>query len=119
VAKRLDGEFRPAQAAKSLIEQTRVSTELMKALAQGDLDAIPDSLPTEAAPEGSDPYASLYNSLHDECLAYLQKNLPQGKVTKKTVWDAAARWENEKRASLEKQFTEALTQHLGAGGQAR
>ena len=114
VAGRLDGEFRAAQAAKALLDQTQVSADLVQALAQGDLDAIPESLPT-AADDDAASTEPLYDSLFDECLAYLGQKIPREQSTKKAVGEAARSWEHQKRASLEQQFTEDLTKHLGPG----
>ncbi len=115
VARRLDGEFRAAQAAKALLDQTQVSAEMLEALAQGDLDAIPDRLPAGGPAEDAPPAEPLYDSLFDECLAYLDENVPREKSTKKAVWETARRWEQQKRASLEEQFTEDLTERLAPG----
>lgn len=112
VAKRLDGEFHTAYTAKSLIDQTKVSAELMQALAQGNLDAIPDSLPADAAPQTATPYQSLYDSLYAECLTYLQKNVPREEFSQQAVSDAARRWEEGKRAVFEKELTEELEKYL-------
>ena len=119
VVKRLDGEFRTADSAKRLIEQTQFSADLMQALAQGDLDAIPDTVPAELAPENSTSYLSLYDSLYSECLAYLRENVSRKEFTKQAVWDAARRWEEGKRALLEKQLTEELEKHLAPSRQPR
>jgi hypothetical protein len=111
-AKRLDGEFHTAYTAKSLIDQTKASAELMQALAQGNLDAIPDSLPADAAPQNATPYQSLYDSLYAECLAYLQKNVSREQFSQQAVMDAARRWEEAKRAVFEKELTEELEKQL-------
>jgi hypothetical protein len=112
-AKRLDGEFHTAYTAKSLIDQTKLSAEVMQALAQGNLDAIPDTLPAEAAPQSATPYQSLYDSLYAECLAYLQKNVAREQFTQQAVVDAARRWEEEQRAVFQREVTEELEKYLG------
>lgn len=111
-AKRLDAEFRTAHSAKKLIDQTQLSVDLIQALAQGDLDAIPDSIPAEPAPQDATSYRSLYDSLYRECLASLRENVSREEFTEQAVRDAARRWEEEKRAVLEKQLTEELQKHL-------
>jgi len=116
-AKRIDDQFRTAYSAKKLIDETKLSAELMQALAQGGLDAIPDALPAELAPQTSASYQSLYDSLYNECLAYLRENVSREEFTKQAVWDAARRWEDEKQALLEKQLTEELEKHLAPGRQ--
>jgi len=118
-AKRLDAEFRTVHSAKKLIEQTQLSADLIQALAQGDLNAIPDTLPAELAPENSTPYQSLYDSLYNECLAYLRANVTAEEFTEQAVRDAVRRWEEEKRALLERQLTEELEKHLLPSGQLR
>lgn len=118
-AKRLDAEFRTAHSAKKLIEQTQLSVDLIQALAQGDLNAIPDTLPAELAPENSTPYQSLYDSLYNECLAYLRANVTPEEFTEQAVRDAVRRWEEEKRALLERQLTEELEKHGLPSGQLR
>ena len=112
VAKRLDGEFRTAHSAKTLIEQTQLSVDLIEALAQGDLDAIPDSVPGQPAPENASPYQSLYDSLYNECLASLREDVSREEFTEQAVREAARRWEEGKRAALEKELTEELQKHL-------
>ena len=112
VAKRLDGEFRTVHSAKTFIEQTRLSVDLIEALAQGDLDAIPDSVPAQPAPENASPYRSLYDSLYNECLASLRENVSREEFTEQAVREAARRWEEGKRAALEREVTEGLEKHL-------
>lgn len=119
VAKRLDGEFRTAHSAKTLIEQTRVSADLIQALAQGDLNAIPDSLPAELSTEDSTSYQSLYDSLYNECLAHLRANVSADEFTQQAVQDEARRWEEEKRAVLETQLMDELQKHIAPGRQPR
>ena len=118
-AKHLDGEFRTAHSAKTLIEQTRVSADLIQALAQGDLNAIPDSLPAELASEDSTSYQSLYDSLYGECLAHLRANVSPNEFTQQAARDEARRWEEEKRATLETQLMDELQKHIAPGRQPR
>ncbi|MFC1597741.1 hypothetical protein ACFL5Q_07380, partial [Planctomycetota bacterium] len=118
-AKRLDAEFRTAHSAKKLIEQTQLSADLIQALAQGDLNSIPDTLPAELGPENSTPYQSLYDSLYNECLAYLRANVTPEEFTEQAVRDAVRRWEEEKRELLERQLTEELEKHHLPSGQLR
>jgi len=119
VAKRLDGEFRTAHSAKRLIEQTRVSADLMQALAQGDLNAIPDSLPAELDADDATSYQSLYDSLYDECLAHLRANVSADQFSEQAVQDEASRWEQGRRAPLETQLMDELQKHLAPGQQPR
>lgn len=112
VAKRLDGEFRTAHSAQTLIEQTQLSVDLIEALAGGDLDAIPESVPAAPAAENAPPYQSLYDSLYQECLASLEENVPREEFSEQAVREAARRWEEGKRAALEAQVTETLQQHF-------
>ena len=119
VAKRLDGEFRTAHSAKMLIEQTRVSADLMQALAQGDLNAIPDSLPAEFSTEDSTSYQSLYDSLYNECLAHLRETVSSEEFTEQAAQEAARRWEESKRAVLETQLMDELQKHIAPGRQPR
>lgn len=118
VARRLDAEFRTAHSAKMLIEQTRVSADLMQALAQGDLNAIPDSLPAGAAEEAT-PYQSLYDSLYAECLAHLRANVSADQFSEQAVRDEASRWEQGRRAPLETQLMDELQKHIAPAPQPR
>ncbi len=87
----------------------------MEALAQGDLDAIPDSLPAQPSPAGPASYESLYGSLYEECLRYLRGEVPPEAFSQQAVEEAARRWEEHKRKLLEKQLTDELEQHLMPG----
>jgi hypothetical protein len=118
-AKRLDGEFRLAHSAKKLIEPAQLNVDLIQALAQGDLDAIPDSLPAEPASESSESYQSLYDSLYNEALAYLRENISREEFTQQAVRDAVQQWEQAKRAALEQELAETLEKTLGPGRQPR
>jgi hypothetical protein len=118
-ARRLDNEFRTAHTAKGLMEQTQLSVDLIEALAQGDLDAIPDAVPAEPAQQGATSYESLYDSLYDECLAYLRENVAREEFTQRAVSQAARRWEAEKRATLETELTEELEKRLAPGRDRR
>jgi hypothetical protein len=64
-------------------------------------------------------YQSLYNSLYAECLAHLRKNVSRSEFSQRAVSDAARRWEQSKRALLERQLTEQLQKYLAPGGQPR
>jgi len=119
VAKRLDGEFRTAHAAKTVIEQTRVSAELMQALAQGDLNAIPDSLPAELDADEGPAHESLHDSLYDECLAHLRANVTADEFSEQAVQDEARRWEEGRRAALETELMDELQKHVAPGRQPR
>jgi hypothetical protein len=115
-AKRLDGEYRMAHSAKRLIEPGQLNADWIQKLARGDLDAIPDSLPTQPDPEDSASYQSLYDSLYTEALAYLRERVSREGLTNQAVRDAAREWEHEKRAQLETELTEIL-ENLSPGRQ--
>jgi hypothetical protein len=118
-ARRLDGEFRLAHSAKKLIEPAQLNADLIQALARGDLDAIPDSLPADLAPQSSASFRSLYDSLYAEALVYLRENVSREEYTEQAVTDAARQWEEEKRAQLKKELAETLEEHLGPSRQRR
>jgi hypothetical protein len=118
-AKRLDEKYRLAHSANELIESTQLNADWIQALAQGDLDAVPDTLPAEPVPESSPSYQSLYDSLYAEALEHLRKTVSREEFTRQAVKDAARRWEEGKRAQLEKELTETLKGHLAPARQRR
>lgn len=107
-AKKVDSDYRKAHLATSLIDQTRQTVDLIEALAGGDLDAIPDAVPTDPRKAGANSYQSEYDSLYEECYTYLAQNVPPKKADRSIVWETAKRWADAKQAALDKKLEKLL-----------
>lgn len=84
----------------AMIGQTAESVKMLEALANGDLDAIPDS--TSAVPGGGgvEPYESQVNELFIECRDWVRENVKRGPCTEGDVWETARQWAEAKQAEI-------------------
>jgi hypothetical protein len=114
-AKQVDELYRKVHLAKSLLERTEQSADLLRSLAEGDLEAAPKTKtkPAPAAKTEDQSYQSQYKPLYDECLAYIRQNIAAGELDCAKVRDLADGWMAGKRAALEAQLEEQLQKQLG------
>jgi len=134
-AKQVDELYRKVHLARSLLERTQQSADLLRSLAEGHLEAAPKTNPSPpaplpasgargerigpaakpvpAAPTEDRSYQSQYKPLYDECLAYIRQNVPAGEFDVVKVQDLASRWAEGKRAALEAGLEEQLQKQLG------
>jgi uncharacterized protein DUF4339 len=102
MAKKVDSYYRQAHMATSLISSTKETSELIQALAGGDLDAIPDSVPA------NESYESQYESLFMECVEYLGENIRADEKDTSKILQAAEKWAETKQAAFDKQLSKQL-----------
>ncbi len=109
-AKQVDDSHRKVHAVNTLLGQADQSMDLIRALAEGNLDAIPEAEPAAETEDRS--YQSQYQPLYEECLAYLRTNVPAAEFDRSKVRDLADRWAEAKlqplQKELEKQFPTQL-----------
>ncbi len=103
----------------AMLSQTADSVQMLKALADGNLDAIPDS--TSAIPGGQavEPYKSQAKELSAKCRDWVRKNLKRDPCTAGDVWETARQWAQAKREEILKPLgglsVEGLLPELPAG----
>ena len=102
MAKKVDGYYRQAHMAASLISSTKETSQMIQALAGGDLDAIPDSIPA------NESYKSQYKSLFIECVKYLGENIKKDEKDSSKILEAAEKWAEAKQAAFDKQLGKQL-----------
>ena len=102
MAKKVDGYYRQAHMATSLISSTEQTSQMLQALAGGDLDAIPDSLPA------NESYESQYESLYLECAQYLGENIQADEKDTSKILETAQKWAEAKQAAFDKQLGKQL-----------
>jgi len=114
-AKEIDELYRKVHLARSLLERTQQSADLLRSLAEGHLEAVPKTKtkPAPAAKTEDRSYQSQYKPLYDECLAYIRQNMAAGELDAAKVQDLASRWAEGKRAALEAGLEEQLQKQLG------
>ncbi len=84
----------------SMLSQTAESVEMLKNLAGGNLDAIPDSTGVVPGGTGIEPYKSQANELFVECRDWVRKNVKRGPCTATDVWKTAREWTEQKRQAV-------------------
>ena len=102
MAKKVDGYYRQAHMATSLISSTAETSKMIQALAGGDLDAIPDSAPA------AKPYESQYKSLFMECAKYLGDNIRADEKDSSKILEVAEKWAAAKQAAFDKQLVKQI-----------
>jgi len=114
-AKQVDELYRKVHLARSLLERTQQSADLLRSLAEGHLEDAPKTKtkPPPAAKTEDRSYQSQYKPLCDECLAYIRQNVAVGELDAAKVQDLAGRWAEGKRAALEAGLEEQLQKQLG------
>jgi len=114
-AKEIDELYRKVHLARTLLERTQQSADLLQSLAEGHLEAAPKTKakPVPAAKTEDHSYQSQYKPLYDECLAYIRQNVAAGELDPAKVQDLAHRWAEGKRAALEAGLEEQLQNQLG------
>ncbi len=108
MAKDLDDLYRKVHLAQSLLDRTQQSVNVLKALVDDPLGAPIDTQQLPNAQEEAEPYKSQYEALYKECWTYINENHPTGPLDRSTIWDAARRWADGKRAPLEEQLGNRL-----------
>jgi len=113
-AKEIDDLYRKIHLARSLLEQTQQSADLLRSLTEGHLEATPKTKakPVPAPKTEDHSYQSLYKPLYDECLAYIRQNVAAGELDPAKVQDLANRWAEGKRAAMEAGLEEQLQKQL-------
>jgi hypothetical protein len=114
-AKEIDELYRKVHLARSLLERTQQSADLLRSLAEGHLEDAPKTKtkPPPAAKTEDPSYQSQYKPLCDECLAYIRQDVAVGELDAAKVQDLAGRWAEGKRAALEAGLEEQLQKQLG------
>lgn len=112
-AQRVDNYYRQAHMATSLISSTKETSKMLQSLAKGNLDAIPESgsLPSEdesGSLPSEDSYASQYDSLHQECFAYLSEKIETDDPSLETIKKLAEQWAADKQAAFDKELEKQL-----------
>ena len=108
MAKKVDNYYRQAHMAASLITSTKETSQMIQALAGGDLDAIPDSVPATPLEIINDSYKSQYESLRAECVKYLAENIKADEKDTSKIKEAAEEWAEAKQAAFDKQLGKQL-----------
>ena len=107
-AKKVDGYYRQAHMAAALISSTKENSNLIQALAGGDLDAIPDSLPATPLEILTGSYESQYKTLFAECVKHLGENIPADEKDFSKIKEVAEKWAESKQAAFDKQLGKQL-----------
>ena len=107
MAQHVDDRMRENHPLDSLIGDTQQMADLYQALADGNLDAIPEE-ELSVEPAGAKPYESQYEALYQECFAYVEKNLTRGPCTREEVWNVARQWATERPGSITEQLRRQL-----------
>ena len=108
MAKEVDGYYQQAHMATSLIASSKEASRMLQALAGGDLDAIPDSIPATPVQAAADSYESQYESLLADCIKYLEENIRPDEKDSSRIRDTAEKWAEAKKAAFDKQLEKQL-----------
>ena len=108
MAKKVDNYYRQAHMAASLITSTKETNEMIQALAGGDLDAIPDSVPATPLETITGSYESQYDALLLECAKYLGENIKADEKDTSKILKLAEKWAEDKIAAYDKQLGKQL-----------
>lgn len=101
-AEHVDRLQRQLHEVKAMIGQLQQSSDLMQALAKGDLSKQPGE---EALPESpAASYLSQLEPLTLECTTYLRSHLPAGKFDIEKLREVAAAWVREKEAPIQREL---------------
>lgn len=95
MAKKVDASYRRAHMLESFIASSKENSEMLQALAGGDLDVL-DSVPT------TESYKSQYKALYAECVKYLGENIKADEEDTSKILKTAEEWAEAKQAPIEK-----------------
>ncbi len=107
-ARRVDNLLRQSHLANSLWGNAQQTAELLQSLAEGNLDAIPESSPPGSPSGEATAYQSQYDRLYRECRQYVAGKVPGGPCTPAQVWEVARQWSRQEEAQLEEQLRKQL-----------
>jgi len=108
MAKKVDNYYRQAHMAASLITSTKETSEMIQALAGGDLDAIPDSVPAAPLETLTGSYESQYKALYAECGKHLGENIHKDEKDTSKILEVGQKWAEDKIAAYDKQLGKQL-----------
>ena len=101
-ARQVDDEHRQIHTAQAGIQAMQAQAELLDSLVSGDFAKPASHDKKRPAPKPIPPYESQYETLYQECVAYLRDNLDPQTAGRAAIVEMANRWSEARRPPLQK-----------------
>jgi len=101
-ARRIDNGYRQLHMAQTGIQAMQAQVDLIDSLVSGNFAKSAKHDNKKPPPKPPPPYQSQYETLNQECAAYLRENLGSEVAGRGEVVELARRWSDAKRSPLQK-----------------